>query len=264
MLKHRLIPVLFLKDGFLVRSESFRIHQNLGNPIAQVERYNAWDVDELIYIDISESDSYSTKRTDIGEKAGGAANVTELISIVASRCFMPLTFGGRIRTLEDAHARFSLGADKITLNTIAIDDPEFITAAAHRFGSQAIVISMDVKLLHDNSYEVYTDRGRRPTGWSPASWAREVERHGAGEILLNSIDRDGKAEGYDLDLVRSVVEAVNIPVITCGGAGEYSDFGRVILEAGASAAAAGNIFHFKELAYPIAKRQLKKAQLNFR
>lgn len=264
MLKHRLIPVLFLKDGFLVRSESFRIHQNLGNPVAQVERYNAWDVDELIYIDISEADSYSSKRTDMGGMTTEPADVRELVSVVASRCFMPLTFGGRIRSLEEVRARLSLGADKITLNTIAVDDPDFVTAAARRFGSQAIVVSIDVKRHGDGRYEVFTERGRRATGWTPEAWAQEIERRGAGEILLNSIDRDGKAEGYDLDLVRTVVQATGIPIIACGGAGGYSDFGKVITETGAAAAAAGNIFHFKELAYPMAKKQLKKGGLNFR
>lgn len=264
MLKPRLIPILFLKDGFLVRSESFRIHQNLGNPVAQVERYNSWDIDELIYIDISEDDSYSAKRTDMGSMTTEPADVYELVSIVASRCFMPLTFGGRIRSLEEIRMRLSLGADKITLNTIAVDDPDFVTAASHRFGSQAIVVSIDVTRHNNGLYEVFTGRGRRATGLTPEAWAQEVERRGAGEILLNSIDRDGKAEGYDIDLVRSVVQATGIPIIACGGAGNYSDFGKVIVEAGAAAAAAGNIFHFKELAYPMAKRQLKLGGLNFR
>ncbi|MBU1040852.1 MAG: imidazole glycerol phosphate synthase cyclase subunit [Proteobacteria bacterium] len=264
MLKHRLIPVLFLKDGFLVRSESFTVHQNIGNPVAQVERYNSWNVDELIYIDISEVNVYSAKRCDMGNAQDLPANVSELVSIVARRCFMPLSFGGGIRTLEEIRARLSLGADKVTLNTLAVEDPEFITAAAHRFGSQAIIVSIDVKRHDDDSLEVYSDRGTRATGLSPDVWAQEAERRGAGEILLNSITRDGKAAGYDLDLVRRVVTATGIPVIACGGAGSYSDFAEAVTRGGASAAAAGNIFHFKELAYPLAKKHLKSAGLNFR
>ncbi len=264
MLKARLIPVLFLKDGYLVRSESFKIHQNLGNPFAQVDRYNKWNIDELIYIDISKSPSYSLKRKDAGDLSGGPANVEELINKVATHCFMPLTFGGGIRTIEEIRTRLSLGADKVTINTIASEDPDFISSAARRFGSQAIVVSIDVKINSNNVYEVYSDHGSKPTGLEPSYWAEEAARRGAGEILLNSIDRDGKAVGYDLELIRQVVEATYIPIIACGGVGDYSDFGKALSEGHASAAAAGNIFHFKELAYPMAKSYLKKNAYNVR
>lgn len=264
MLKNRLIPVLFLKDGFLVRSESFCIHQNLGNPFSQVERYNAWNVDELIYIDISESSAYTKKRTDLGKNNHSPANTLELIKMVSSRCFMPLTFGGGIRELEEIRQRFSLGADKITLNSKALDDPEFITSAAKRFGSQAIVISIDVKQHQNGQYEVFSGRGKHATGWTPDTWAQEAEKRGAGEILLNSIDLDGRATGYDIDLIRIVVDATKIPVIACGGASGHQDFAQAVTAGGSAAAAAGNLFHFKELAYPMAKRQLKMAGLNFR
>lgn len=264
MLKNRIIPVLFLKNGFLVRSESFRIHQNLGNPVAQVERYNTWDVDELIYIDISLTDHAHDQRSDLGGTKGDwPKGLEEVIQAVAKRCFSPLTFGGRIRCLEDIRRRIAQGADKVTINTQAISDPGFISQAAVEFGSQAIVVSIDACRHDDGTLEVFADHGTRPTGRSPKEWAREAEAMGAGEIFLNSIDRDGTANGYDLELIEGVVDATSIPLIACGGAGDWSDFARV-LETGAAAAAAGNLFHFKELAYPLAKRQLRSKGLNVR
>jgi cyclase len=266
MLKNRLIPVLFLRDGYLVRSEDFSIHQNLGNPVAQVERYNDWDVDELIYIDISKEESQQfSQRRDLGGMEGEMPqSIEDIIKIVASKCFMPLTFGGKIKTLEDARKRLSLGADKVTINSQAIAKPQFITELANEFGSQAIVVSMDAKLHDDGSHEIYAKWGQEHTGMTPAQWAHEVQERGAGEILINSIDRDGKARGYDLNLLKIVSEATTVPVIGCGGVGSYNHFKQAIVETGVSAVAAGNIFHFKELAYPMAKRQLKKNGLNFR
>ena len=264
MLKNRLIPVLFLRNGYLVRSEGFTLHQNLGNPVAQVERYNAWDVDELIYIDITCDGGHDNQRSDLGGIQGGAPQtIDEIIQVVAAKCFMPLTFGGGIRTLEDARRRFELGADKVTINSQALREPAFITALAREFGSQAVVVSIDAKQGLEG-FRVFDEWGGRDTGLTPQGWALEAQERGAGEILINSIDRDGKANGYDLELIRSVVQATRIPVIACGGVGNYDHFGQAIVEAGAAAAAAGNIFHFKELAYPMAKRHLKKVGLNFR
>lgn len=265
MLKNRLIPILFLRNGYLVRSEGFLIHQNLGNPVAQVERYNDWEVDELIYIDISQYGGHNTQRRDLGGLNGETPNtIEEIITIVAEKCFMPLTFGGGIRTVEDARRRLTLGADKVTVNSQTLIQPEFITMLAKEFGSQATVVSMDARREKNGEHQIYTNWGRDATGKTPATWAREVEDRGAGEILVNSIDKDGKATGYDIELVRSVVQCTSIPVIACGGAGSYSHFGQVIHESGASAAAAGNIFHFKEMAYPMAKHQLRKSGENFR
>ena len=265
MLKNRLIPVLFLRNGYLVRSEGFTLHQNLGNPVAQVERYNAWDVDELIYIDITRDGGHENQRSDLGAIKGGAPQtLEEIIRVVSEKCFMPLTFGGGIRTLDDARRRFELGADKVTINSQALSEPEFITTLAREFGSQAVVVSIDAWRVEGGECKVFTEWGELNTGLVPHVWAHEAQERGAGEILINSIDRDGKANGYDLELVRSVVAATQIPVIACGGVGSYGHFGQVVSEAGAAAAAAGNIFHFKELAYPMAKRYLKKAGLNFR
>lgn len=264
MLKNRLIPVLFLRNGYLVRSEGFTLHQNLGNPVAQVERYNAWEVDELIYIDITRDGGHDNQRSDLGGIHGRAPNtIEEIIRVVSAKCFMPLTFGGGIRRLEEARRRFELGADKVTINSHALREPSFITALAREFGSQAVVVSIDARHSPEG-YRVFDEWGTRDTGLTPQGWAQEVQERGAGEILINSIDRDGKANGYDLELICSVVQATRIPVIACGGVGNYDHFGQAIFEAGASAAAAGNIFHFKELAYPMAKRHLKKVGLNLR
>jgi cyclase len=264
MLKNRLIPILFLRNGYLVRSEAFTLHQNLGNPVAQVERYNAWDVDELIYIDITRDGGHDNQRSDLGGIQGGAPKtLEEIIQVVSEKCFMPLTFGGGIRTLEDARRRFELGADKVTINSQALREPVFITALAREFGSQAVVVSIDA-WQRPEGCRVFDEWGSRDTGLTPQGWAHEAQERGAGEILINSIDRDGKANGYDLELISSVVQATQIPVIACGGAGNYDHFGQAIIESGAAAAAAGNIFHFKELAYPMAKRHLKGAGLNFR
>lgn len=261
-LKKRLIPVLFLKNGLLVRSENFSMHQFLGNPINQVERYSSWGADELIYIDISPEGQYDLRRDDM--KVKNAPTLDEIITEISKKCFMPLTFGGRIRTLEDIMRRTKLGADKVTMNTAALERPGFITEASDVFGSQCIILSIDVKKNADGVYEVYGGSGKRPTGKDPVKWAKEGEKLGAGEIFLNSIDRDGTREGYDIELVRKVSEAVKIPVIACGGAGEFCDFVSVIKEGKADAAAAGNIFNFTELSTIMAKKYMHQNGVNVR
>lgn len=262
MLKNRLIPCLFLKNGFLVRSELFTHHQLLGNAIHQVERFNAWEVDELIYIDISEDDHYDIRRDDMKIKSEG--DVLNILEAISKTCFMPLTFGGKIRTIQDIHDRVSRGADKVTINTQALLNPDFITEAAHIFGSQCIIVSIDVRQHPDGHYEVFYDHGRQGTGRDPVAWAQEVERLGAGEIFLNSIDRDGTAQGYDLELIRNVAEAVKIPVIACGGVGHFKHLGLGITEGKADAVSAGNIFHFTELSAKQARKQLIKMGVDVR
>lgn len=264
MLKNRLIPVLYLKDGFLVRSENFSIHQKLGNPVAQVTRYNDWNVDELIYIDITDNSEKQSNNNNLSNLFLKKYDNQNIIEYVSSKCFMPLTFGGGIRTIEDAQKCFFYGADKITINTQAINDPNFISELAKIFGTQAIVLSVDVMLNDGGNYEVYSNLGSTNTYKDPIQWCIEAEEKGAGEIFLNSIDRDGSAKGYDLNLISSVVSNVNIPVIACGGVGDYSHFEEGIVVGKASAVAAGNIFNFKELAYPYTKNFLAKKNLNFR
>lgn len=261
MLKNRLIPVLLLKNGLLVRSELFKIHQIIGNPIYEVKRFNEWNVDELIYLDISRDEQYDLRRDD--HKVKGLTDSLQILDEVSKTCFMPLTWGGRIRTVDNMWQRISRGADKITINTAAVRTPELITQGAKVFGSQAIVVSIDVLRYPNGETEVFIEGGREPTGMKPEDWARQVEDLGAGEILLNSIDRDGTGRGYDLELISAVASATTIPVIACGGVGKYEHYAEGV-KAGASAVAAANIWHFKELSDRGGKRALVKAGVHVR
>jgi len=261
MLKIRLIPMLLLKNGQLVRSEDFSLHQIIGDPVHEVQRFNEWNVDELIYVDITRGEYNFQRRTD--HKTTGMEDPLEILDEVSKTCFMPLTWGGRIRSFEDAAERFSRGADKITLNTALFDSPGLTGRLTKRYGSQAVVASIDAFRHENGSYEVFTEGKNRPTGKTPAAWAKEVEDRGAGEILLQSINRDGSGLGYDLDLIASVSGAVTIPVIACSGVGMYEHYVKGI-EAGASAVAAANIWHFKELSDKNGKRALQRAGVNVR
>lgn len=260
-LKKRLIPVLLLQNGVLVRSELFRIHQIIGNPLHEVDRFTEWNVDELVYLDISRDDRYDLGRED--QKVVGLADALGILDAVAERCFMPLTWGGRIRTLADIRERIARGADKVTLNTALIMSPELVTEGARVFGSQAIVASIDALRHPDGTLEAFVDGGRTATSMTPQALAAQAQELGAGEILLQSIDRDGTATGYDTDLIARVVEATTIPVVACSGVGRFEDYAAGI-EAGASAVAAANIWHFKELADRAGKHALAEAGVDVR
>jgi len=261
MLKKRLIPVLLLQNGLLVRSELFETHQIIGDPLHEVKRFNEWNVDELIYLDITRDNQYDLRRND--HKTEGLTNPTDILDAVSRTCFMPLTFGGRIASVEQMHAIISHGADKVTVNSAAVRNPQLITDGARIFGSQAIVVSIDVMRHDDTHTEVYIDGGRTPTGMTPEEWAARAEQFGAGEILLQSIKRDGVGTGYDLDLIHAVATATSIPVIACSGVGRYEQYAKGI-EAGAAAVAAANIWHFRELSDRGGKRALAKAGVNVR
>ncbi len=261
MLKKRLIPVLLLQNGLLVRSELFKIHQIIGNPIHEVQRFNEWNVDELVYLDITKDDNYDLRRSD--GKVKGLGDPLSILDAVSDTCFMPLTWGGRIRRVEDMRTFISHGADKVTINTAAVKTPGLITRGARTFGSQAIVVSIDVLRHAGGKTEVFIEGGRTPTGKRPEGWAKEAEDRGAGEILLQSIDRDGTGEGYDLELIEAVSSAVTIPVIACSGVGVYEHYPQAV-KAGASAVAAANIWHFKELSDKGGKRALARAQVEIR
>lgn len=261
MIKTRLIPVLYIKNGLIVRSEGFSYHQNIGNVVDEAQRYNEWGVDELIYIDISREKHYDLRRDDLNIKSYNS--IENIIREIARVCFMPLTFGGGIRNLEAIDYRIKNGADKITLNTGAFEKPELISQAAKKHGSQCVVISIDYKIINSQPI-VFTNFGQKNTKISIFSWIKKCEKLGAGEIFLNSIDRDGKANGYDLDTISKVVKSTKLPVIACGGAGDLNDFVNLAKNANVSAIAAGNIFHFTELSYPNAKKLLKNEGLNFR
>lgn len=262
MYKRRLIPVLFLQNGWMVRSEDFSIHQIIGDPLIHVERLVEWDVDELIILDItSAASSFDHARDDYKHKP--VDDLLKFINRIATECSIPLSFGGRIRTLDDIERRILNGADKICLNQALFDTPGLVGEAAHHFGSQAIVASVDYKVIEGIPI-VHSHAGKRNTGISAMDWAAKAESEGAGEILLNAIDRDGKACGYDIDNIQDVVERVSVPVIACGGAGNQRHFQECYEKTNISAVAAGNIFHFTENAYPRAKTFLKSKRTDIR
>lgn len=250
----RLVAVLLLKHGLLVRSQWFRVHQVIGNPVATVERFSHWNVDELVLLDISTVDHHDLRRDDLEVRLEGTTAV-DVLRAVAPACVMPLTVGGRIRSVADMEARLAAGADKCVLTSAPVRDPALLERAAARFGSQCVVVGIDALRRSDGTLEVMIDGGRTPTGLHPAEWARRAEQLGAGEVFLTSVDRDGTGMGYDVDLVRRVAAATGVPVVACGGVGRYEHVPAAILEGGASAAAVANMLHFFELSYPAAKRE---------
>ena len=274
MLKPRLIPVLLLKNGILVRSKTFSFHQHTGDPLGIVERFTAWKADELIYLDINRDDTHDFRETMsvIGTTSSQknipatmTNNMIDIIKSVSEKCMIPLTVGGKIRELDDIRIRLKNGADKVSINTQAIDDPSFIEKSAQAFGAQCIVVSIDVKRdPNTGKYEVYSGFGKNATGLDPVEWCKEAEKRGAGEILLQSIDRDGTGEGYDIDLIRSVSDSVKIPVIALGGVGEYEHFVEGLKDGNASAVAAANIFHFTEQSIIKAKKYMQSEGIDVR
>lgn len=260
MVKKRLIPCLFLKNGLLVRSEGFRNHQILGDPLHQVDRLNSWQADEVVYIDISDRQEYDLRRDDM--KVKGLNTLHGIIRQVSKRCFVPLTVGGNLYTIEEIESRLRAGADKVVINTAAYRDPTFITKASDRFGKQCIIVGIDV--LGGVNGKVFCDNGRIEIEKSPIAWAKEVESRGAGEIFLNSIDRDGTGKGYDIELIRQITSEVKIPVIACGGVGNFNHFVQGIVDGGASGVAAGNIFNYTENCVLRAKKALASAGVDIR
>lgn len=231
MQRKRVIPCLLLKDRGLVKTVKFKSPKYIGDPVNAIRIFNEKEVDELVLLDIEAS--------SLGREPD-----YELIAEVAGECFMPICYGGGIRTLEHAQKIFALGIEKIALNTAALDDIELLRKIADQFGSQSVVCSMDCKKSLLGRYSVYSQAGMKDTKVSPIEWARKVEAAGAGEIFLNSIDRDGVMQGYDIPLIKSVVAAVDIPVIACGGAGSIADLNEPFEKAGVSAVAAGSFFVF--------------------
>jgi cyclase len=254
VLKIRVIPVLFLMNGLIVRSEGFKTFQMIGNPISELARYSEWLADELVYVDITREGDHDLRRDD--HKVKDAGDTLSILGQISKHAFMPLTFGGRITSLEEVDRYIRHGADKVIINTGAYRRPGLITDVAEKHGSQAMVAGIDVK-REDGALRLYIDQGRTRVEDDPVSYAKRVEALGAGEILLNSIDRDGAAEGYDTEAIRLIAEAVRIPVVACGGVGVFEDFREAIDDGRASAVAAGNVFHFTEHSYKRAKRLLR-------
>jgi imidazole glycerol-phosphate synthase subunit HisF len=227
MLAVRLMPCLLLRNAGLVKTIRFKDPSYVGDPVNAIRIFNEKEVDELIFLDITAT-------------VEGKRPPFKLIREIASECFMPVAYGGGIQSLEDIREIFSLGIEKVGINSHAIAHPDFITAAAARFGSQSIVVSIDAKRSRWRGYRVRSHGGRNDTGLDPVAWAIRMQDAGAGEILLNSIDQDGTMAGYDLELIRRVTSAINIPVVACGGAGQVDHF-RAAVQAGASAVAAGSM-----------------------
>lgn len=274
MLKPRLIAVLLLRNGIIVRSREFNFHQSLGDPIGQVERFSSWKADEIVYLDISREGGHDYRRrvSTIGSTTSkkdisvtSRESFIDVVNCISKKCMVPLTIGGKIRTLDDIRIRLKNGADKVSINTRAISDPSFITHAAKVFGSQCVIVSVDAKYdPNTNKHEIYAEFGKKPTGLDPVSWCREAEERGAGEILLNSIDRDGTGRGYDLELIRRVANSVSIPVIALGGVGCFEHFVEGLREGQATAVAAANIFNFTEQSIINAKKYMKAAGFDMR
>jgi cyclase len=242
MLAKRIIPCLDVKDGRVVKGVNFVSLRDAGDPVEQAQVYDREGADELVFLDITASH----ERREI---------VIDMVRRVADTVFIPFTVGGGIRTVDDMRALLVAGADKISINSTAVRRPEVITAGATRFGSQCIVVAIDGKWVGDR-WEVFIDGGRVPTGREVVEWARNVESLGAGEILLTSMDTDGTRGGYDIPMLRAVSDAVAIPVIASGGAGQPEHFFEALSAGGADAALAASLFHYQELSIGDLKRYL--------
>lgn len=249
MLAKRIIPCLDVDRGRVVKGQRFVSLIDAGDPVEQAKRYDDEGADELTFLDITAS---SDKREI----------VSQLVRKVADEVFIPLTVGGGLRSVEDMRAILRSGADKISLNTSAVEDPDLISRGAEMFGSQCIVVSIDARSRNgtrsEDGWEVYTHGGRTNVGWDAIEWAARAEKLGAGEILLTSMDCDGTRDGFDIQLTRAVSSAVRIPVIASGGAGKPEHFLEALTTGGAAAALAASLFHFGELTVPQLKEYLRQ------
>lgn len=257
MLTKRIIPCLDVKDGRVVKGVRFLGLKDAGDPVAIARRYEKEQADELVFLDITASHE---KRKII----------LEVVKKTAENVFMPLTVGGGVSDLSDVRDLLNAGADKVSINSAAVKNPDLIRKASRKYGSQCIVVAIDAKAEYgirttdDGKWQVYINGGRTPAGLDAVWWAKKAEKLGAGEILLTSMDYDGTKKGYDLRLTRAVTEAVNIPVIASGGAGCPEDFYQVLTKAGADAALAASLFHYRELTIKEVKDYLKRRKVSVR
>ena len=250
MLTKRIIPCLDVKEGRVVKGISFVSLRDAGDPVELARFYDKQGADELVFLDISASHE-------------GKETMVEVVKIVATELSIPFTVGGGIRSLEDMKRMLRAGADKVSLNTAALDRPELIKEGADFFGSQCIVVAIDAKKNGD-SWDVYTHGGRNKTEWNAIEWAKKSVELGAGELLLTSMDKDGSKDGFDLELTQAVREAVEVPVIASGGAGNKEHFSEVFKAVDADAALAASIFHYKETSVAEVKEYLRKEGVNVR
>ena len=240
MLKARVIPCLDVKDGRVVKGVNFVNLRDAGDPVEIAKAYDAAGADELCFLDITASH----------ENRG---IILDVVRATAEQCFMPLTVGGGVRTTDDIRRLLLAGADKVSINTAAVFNREFVREAAEKFGSQCIVIAIDAKQVAPGKWEIFTHGGRKPTGIDAVDYAREVVELGAGEILLTSMDRDGTGEGFDIELTRTIADAIPVPVIASGGVGTLDHMVEGILEGHATAVLAASIFHFGTYSIPETK-----------
>jgi imidazole glycerol-phosphate synthase subunit HisF len=251
VLKRRVIPCLDVKDGRTVKGVGFVNLKDAGDPVELARRYDTDGADELAFLDITAS-------------VEGRGTLLEIVRRTAAECFMPLTVGGGVSSVENVRKLLLAGADKVSINTAAVREPELIRRAAEKFGSQCITVAIDAKQVAPSRWEVFTHGGRTATGLDAVEWARRATELGAGEILLTSMDRDGSQAGYDLALTRRVVEAVPVPVIASGGAGGLPHIVEVLAETGVSAVLAASIFHYGRHSIGEAKRAIAEAGIPIR
>jgi len=249
-LAKRVIPCLDVNNGRVVKGVNFVELKDAGDPVEIAKRYNDESADELTFLDITAS--YENRET-----------IVDIVKNVAKEVFIPLTVGGGIRKLDDIYTLLNVGCDKVSINSSAVSNPNLIDDGAKRFGSQCIVVAIDVKKVSNSSYNVFVKGGREDTGLDALMWAKEVYNRGAGEILLTSMDTDGVKQGFDLEITEQISKLINIPVIASGGAGTMQHF-KEVYEIGASAALAASIFHFKEIAIMDLKRYLQQNNINVR
>lgn len=245
MLKARIIPCLDVKDGRVVKGVNFVGLRDAGDPVEQARVYDAAGADELCFLDITASHEKRDTMLDV-------------VSRTAEACFMPLTVGGGVREVEDIRRLLLAGADKVSINTAAVRNPEFVREAAEKFGAQCIVVAVDAKQVAEERFEIFTHGGREPTGIDAVAWSQRMAEYGAGEILLTSMDRDGTKQGYNLALTRAVADAVSVPVIASGGVGTLAHLSAGVIEGHASAVLAASIFHFGEFSIAEAKAFMAK------
>ena len=251
MISKRIIPCLDVKDGRVVKGVKFLNLKDAGDPVEVAKKYSDEGADEITFLDITAS--HENRNTMI-----------DVVKNTANKVFVPLTVGGGVRTLEDVRNLLLAGADKVAINTAAVNNPGFVKEAADKFGSQCIVVAIDARSTGDGSWEVYTHGGRKPTGIEAVQWAIEMEKMGAGEILLTSMDRDGTKDGYDIELTRSISRSVNIPVIASGGAGNIEHLLEGIEKGEADAVLCASIFHYGEYSIEEAKSYLKSKGVSIR
>jgi len=251
MLSKRIIPCLDVKDGRVVKGVNFVNLRDAGDPVEIARKYSDEGADEICFLDITASHEERKTMIDVVERT-------------AAEVFVPLTVGGGVRTIEDVRQMLLAGADKVSINTAAVNDPDFVKRASERFGSQCIVVAIDARRVSEGKWEVYTHGGRNPTGIDALEWAKKMEEYGAGEILLTSMDKDGTKSGYDIPLTRAVSRAVSVPVIASGGAGSLDHLSEGVSDGEADAVLVASIFHYGEHTIRDAKEFMRSKGISVR